>query len=180
MMACYYMHSLRYCHLNVESSGFVIFLGVIWVLQETTDIRILRYIILFIGRCNSALFLSVLFSEVYCNASCVSDEESQLNNCRCDEQLVFSSGYGFWKKNYLFLIFTVWVCCCIIDALTACMTAQIFMMISYLEEFTQVMLRNLQKCVLAHVMALDGASFGKHCYSSKYGWYQPGDSVSVV
>ncbi|KAH9722779.1 hypothetical protein KPL70_006838 [Citrus sinensis] len=55
--------------------GFVIFLGVIWVLQETTDIRILR--------------------EVYCNASCVSDEESQLNNCRCDEQLVFSSGYGF-------------------------------------------------------------------------------------
>ncbi|KAH9722778.1 hypothetical protein KPL70_006838 [Citrus sinensis] len=75
--------------------GFVIFLGVIWVLQETTDIRILRYIILFIGKCNSALFLSVLFSEVYCNASCVSDEESQLNNCRCDEQLVFSSGYGF-------------------------------------------------------------------------------------
>lgn len=100
MMACYYMHSLRYCHLNVESSGFVIFLGVIWVLQETTDIRILRYIILFIGKCNSALFLSVLFSEVYCNASCVSDEESQLNNCRCDEQLVFSSGYGFWKKFF--------------------------------------------------------------------------------
>ncbi|KAK9204052.1 hypothetical protein WN943_014309 [Citrus x changshan-huyou] len=76
--------------------GFVIFLGVIWVLQETTDIRILRYIILFIGKCNSALFLSVLFSEVYCNASCVSDEESQLNNCRCDEQLVFSSGYDIY------------------------------------------------------------------------------------
>ncbi|XP_052291653.1 uncharacterized protein LOC127900548 [Citrus sinensis] len=69
--------------------------SVIWVLQETTDIRILRYIILFIGKCNSALLLSVLFSEVYHNASCVSDEESQLNNCRCDEQLVFSSWYGF-------------------------------------------------------------------------------------
>ncbi|KAH9722783.1 hypothetical protein KPL70_006839 [Citrus sinensis] len=65
------LYSLRYCYLNVESSGFVIFLSVIWVLQETTDIRILR--------------------EVYHNASCVSDEESQLNNCRCDEQLVFSS-----------------------------------------------------------------------------------------
>ncbi|KAH9722784.1 hypothetical protein KPL70_006839 [Citrus sinensis] len=85
------LYSLRYCYLNVESSGFVIFLSVIWVLQETTDIRILRYIILFIGKCNSALLLSVLFSEVYHNASCVSDEESQLNNCRCDEQLVFSS-----------------------------------------------------------------------------------------
>ncbi|KAH9722785.1 hypothetical protein KPL70_006839 [Citrus sinensis] len=35
--------------------------------------------------------LRTLYSEVYHNASCVSDEESQLNNCRCDEQLVFSS-----------------------------------------------------------------------------------------
>ncbi|ESR55875.1 hypothetical protein CICLE_v10023924mg, partial [Citrus x clementina] len=61
--------------------GFLLYAHVIWVLQETTDIRILRYIILFIGKCNSALLLSVLFSEVYHNASCVSDEESQLNNC---------------------------------------------------------------------------------------------------
>ncbi|KAF8407798.1 hypothetical protein HHK36_006934 [Tetracentron sinense] len=33
--------------------GFIIFLGVIWTLQETTTIRILRYIILFIGVMNS-------------------------------------------------------------------------------------------------------------------------------
>lgn len=38
--------------VHVESSGFVVFLGVTWILQETTKVRILRYIILFIGKCN--------------------------------------------------------------------------------------------------------------------------------
>ncbi|XP_028244388.1 uncharacterized protein LOC114422298 [Glycine soja] len=33
--------------------GFIIFHGVIWILQETTKVRILRYIILFIGVMNS-------------------------------------------------------------------------------------------------------------------------------
>jgi len=36
--------------LNVEVSGFIMLLGVIWILQETTKVRILRYIILFIGK----------------------------------------------------------------------------------------------------------------------------------
>ncbi|KAH9778729.1 hypothetical protein KPL71_007441 [Citrus sinensis] len=53
----------KYCHLNVESSRFVIFLGVIWVLQETTDIRILRYIILFIGVMNSLFSVLVHSSD---------------------------------------------------------------------------------------------------------------------
>ncbi|KAA0058087.1 uncharacterized protein E6C27_scaffold274G003950 [Cucumis melo var. makuwa] len=30
--------------------GFIVFLGVIWVLQETTKVRVLRYVILFIGK----------------------------------------------------------------------------------------------------------------------------------
>lgn len=33
--------------------GFIIFIAVIWILQETTKARILRYIILFIGICLS-------------------------------------------------------------------------------------------------------------------------------
>lgn len=36
--------------LYIESPGFIIFLGIIWILQETTHVRILRYIILFIGK----------------------------------------------------------------------------------------------------------------------------------
>ncbi|XP_017248407.1 uncharacterized protein LOC108219453 isoform X2 [Daucus carota subsp. sativus] len=39
--------------------GFIVFIAIIWVLQETTDIRVLRYVILFIGEnSNSSLFLS--------------------------------------------------------------------------------------------------------------------------
>ncbi|KAL5174639.1 hypothetical protein HKD37_08G021029 [Glycine soja] len=39
--------------MDVDVSGFIIFHGVIWILQETTKVRILRYIILFIGVMNS-------------------------------------------------------------------------------------------------------------------------------
>ncbi|KAL3748797.1 hypothetical protein ACJRO7_009952 [Eucalyptus globulus] len=33
--------------------GFIVFLGVVWLLQETTKVRILRYVIMFIGVMNS-------------------------------------------------------------------------------------------------------------------------------
>lgn len=39
--------ALTYDHPNC--TGFIIFLAIIWVLQETTTVRILRYVILFIG-----------------------------------------------------------------------------------------------------------------------------------
>lgn len=60
------------CHiiyLYVEASGFIIFLGVIWILQETTQVRILRYAILFIGnilQCH--LLLNILWSHVECHS----------------------------------------------------------------------------------------------------------------
>lgn len=45
--------------MDVDVSGFIIFHGVIWILQETTKVRILRYIILFIGKyCNTLLLWS--------------------------------------------------------------------------------------------------------------------------
>jgi hypothetical protein len=34
---------------QLNLSGFIIFLAIIWILQETTKVRILRYVILFIG-----------------------------------------------------------------------------------------------------------------------------------
>ncbi|KAJ6411394.1 hypothetical protein OIU84_008043 [Salix udensis] len=43
--------------------GFVIFLGVVWVLQETTKLHILRYIILFIGNA-LAFILYMLLSKI--------------------------------------------------------------------------------------------------------------------
>lgn len=35
--------------LRLDLPGFIIFIAVIWVLQELTKVRILRYVILFIG-----------------------------------------------------------------------------------------------------------------------------------
>lgn len=31
-------------------SGFIVFLAIIWILQEMTTVKILRYVILFIGK----------------------------------------------------------------------------------------------------------------------------------
>ncbi|XP_028123622.1 uncharacterized protein LOC114320756 isoform X3 [Camellia sinensis] len=44
--------------------GFIILLGVIWVLQETTKIRILRYIILFIGVMNSLFSVYDIYDQL--------------------------------------------------------------------------------------------------------------------
>ncbi|KAH8511280.1 hypothetical protein H0E87_008730 [Populus deltoides] len=41
--------------------GFIIFLAVVWVLQEKTTVRILRYVILFIGICLSHYIFPFLF-----------------------------------------------------------------------------------------------------------------------
>lgn len=41
--------------LELGLLGFIVFLGIIWVLQETTKARILRYVILFIGEIYHAI-----------------------------------------------------------------------------------------------------------------------------
>ncbi|KDO57481.1 hypothetical protein CISIN_1g0457822mg, partial [Citrus sinensis] len=75
---------LRYCHLNVESSRFVIFLGVIWVLQETTDIRILRYIILFIGKCPHCMYDGAdIYDDLISRRVHSSDAEKFAEVCPC-------------------------------------------------------------------------------------------------
>ncbi|XWS60950.1 hypothetical protein CRYUN_Cryun07bG0083000 [Craigia yunnanensis] len=52
--------------------GFVLFLGVVWVLQETTKIAILRYIILFIGVMNSLFSVyGMVLEQEKLNMKCV-------------------------------------------------------------------------------------------------------------
>ncbi|KAL9433235.1 hypothetical protein AB3S75_028124 [Citrus x aurantiifolia] len=63
--------------------GFVIFLGVIWVLQETTDIRILRYIILFIGVMNSLFSVLDIYDDVISRRVHSSDAEKFAEVCPC-------------------------------------------------------------------------------------------------
>ncbi|KAH7549340.1 hypothetical protein JRO89_XS13G0017100 [Xanthoceras sorbifolium] len=41
--------------------GFIIFLAVMWVIQAQTGVRLVRYTILFIGKCSSASSLSIIF-----------------------------------------------------------------------------------------------------------------------
>ncbi|XP_024044165.1 uncharacterized protein LOC18047400 [Citrus clementina] len=63
--------------------GFVIFLGVIWVLQETTDIRILRYIILFIGVMNSLFSVLDIYDDLISRRVHSSDAEKFAEVCPC-------------------------------------------------------------------------------------------------
>lgn len=109
--------------LDIDVSGFIVFLGVIWILQETTKVRILRYIILFIGKYSNNLFFWILFGvsieillgkgvclkripiqfltqvkdEVYFDHFDWKHNLFSLK-CRSDEQLVFSIRYVFWKS----------------------------------------------------------------------------------
>jgi hypothetical protein len=67
----YILYVSKYVHniyLYVEVSGFIIFLGVIWILQETTEVRILRYIILFIGKILYNFFLLNIHIEILTNS----------------------------------------------------------------------------------------------------------------
>lgn len=81
----------------------------VWVLQETTKVRILQYTILFIGKCNSVIFVFMLSLEVHFNF--FKDDYSNVitvYHCRCNEQLVFSLWYAcittdqIWLAAYFF------------------------------------------------------------------------------
>lgn len=92
----------RWCsRLHFRASGFIILIAVVWLLQETTEIRILRYIILFIG--NTILIIFFPFHSLKCSISHFFMMNgllslSSLANCRCNEQLIFSLWYGLGDK----------------------------------------------------------------------------------
>ncbi|KAL2342478.1 hypothetical protein Fmac_003763 [Flemingia macrophylla] len=63
--------------------GFIIFLGVIWILHETTKVKILRYIILFIGVMNSLFSVLDIYDDLISRRVHSSDAEKFAEVCPC-------------------------------------------------------------------------------------------------
>ncbi|XP_023879259.2 uncharacterized protein LOC111991698 [Quercus suber] len=63
--------------------GFILFLGIIWALQETTKVRILRYIILFIGVMNSLFSVYDIYDALISRRVHSSDAEKFAEVCPC-------------------------------------------------------------------------------------------------
>ncbi|KAG6602702.1 hypothetical protein SDJN02_07444 [Cucurbita argyrosperma subsp. argyrosperma] len=63
--------------------GFIIFLAVVWVLQETTTVRILRYVILFIGVMNSLFSVYDIYDDLISRRVNSSDAEKFAELCPC-------------------------------------------------------------------------------------------------
>lgn len=63
--------------------GFLVFLGAIWVLQETTKVRILRYVILFIGVMNSMFSVYDIYDDLISRRVHSSDAEKFAEICPC-------------------------------------------------------------------------------------------------
>ncbi|KAK7840524.1 hypothetical protein CFP56_016617 [Quercus suber] len=63
--------------------GFILFLGIIWALQETTKVRILRYIILFIGVMNSLFSVYDIYDDLISRRVHSSDAEKFAEVCPC-------------------------------------------------------------------------------------------------
>ncbi|KAL0450014.1 UNVERIFIED_CONTAM: hypothetical protein Slati_1557800 [Sesamum latifolium] len=63
--------------------GFIIFIAVVWVLQETTKARILRYLILFIGVMNSLFSVYDIYDDLISRRVHSSDAEKFAELCPC-------------------------------------------------------------------------------------------------
>uniref|UniRef100_F6HSR7 Peptidase M50B-like protein n=1 Tax=Vitis vinifera TaxID=29760 RepID=F6HSR7_VITVI len=63
--------------------GFIIFLAIIWVLQETTKVRILRFFILFMGVMNSLFSVYDIYDDLISRRVHSSDAEKFAEICPC-------------------------------------------------------------------------------------------------
>ncbi|GMN28103.1 hypothetical protein TIFTF001_001926 [Ficus carica] len=63
--------------------GFIIFLAIIWVLQEKTTVHILRYVILFIGVMNSLFSVYDIYDDLISRRVNSSDAEKFAEVCPC-------------------------------------------------------------------------------------------------
>ncbi|KAK6125445.1 hypothetical protein DH2020_040812 [Rehmannia glutinosa] len=68
---------------SLQKKRFIIFIAVIWVLQETTKARILRYIILFIGVMNSLFSVYDIYDDLISRRVHISDAEKFAELCPC-------------------------------------------------------------------------------------------------
>ncbi|XP_068302812.1 uncharacterized protein [Pyrus communis] len=83
---------LRSKNSNVLYSGhfedfvlvrFIVFLAIIWVLQEFTKVRVLRYVILFIGVMNSLFSVYDIYDDLISRRVNSSDAEKFAEVCPC-------------------------------------------------------------------------------------------------
>lgn len=63
--------------------GFIVFIGIVWVLQELTKVRILRYVILFIGVMNSLFSVYDIYDDLISRRVNSSDAEKFAELCPC-------------------------------------------------------------------------------------------------
>ncbi|CAM8981115.1 hypothetical protein QQ045_029558 [Rhodiola kirilowii] len=63
--------------------GFILFIGIVWVLQELTQVRILRYIIMFIGVMNSLFSVYDIYDDLISRRVNTSDAEKFQEICPC-------------------------------------------------------------------------------------------------
>ncbi|XP_076952823.1 uncharacterized protein LOC143626716 [Bidens hawaiensis] len=63
--------------------GFLVVIAIVWVLQETTKIRILRYIIMFIGVMNSVFSIYDIYGDLISRQVHTSDAEKFAEVCPC-------------------------------------------------------------------------------------------------
>ncbi|KAL2499433.1 hypothetical protein Adt_24983 [Abeliophyllum distichum] len=63
--------------------GFIVFIAIVWVLQEMTKVRILRYIILFIGVMNSLFSVYDIYDDLISRRVHSSDAEKFAEVCPC-------------------------------------------------------------------------------------------------
>ncbi|RVW84571.1 hypothetical protein CK203_048135 [Vitis vinifera] len=74
--------------------GFIIFLAIIWVLQETTKVRILRFFILFMGVMNSLFSVYDIYDDLISRRVHSSDAEKFAEICPCLVMVLVGELFG--------------------------------------------------------------------------------------
>ncbi|XP_062107391.1 uncharacterized protein LOC133818506 [Humulus lupulus] len=81
--------------------GFIIFLALIWVLQEMTTVRILRYVILFIGVMNSLFSVYDIYDDLISRRVNSSDAEKFAEICPCCNGVGWGVIWGMISFTFL-------------------------------------------------------------------------------
>lgn len=88
--------------------GFIIFLALIWILQEKTSFHILRYVILFIGVMNSLFSVYDIYDDLISRRVNSSDAEKFAELCPCPcNGMAWGVIWGF--ISFIFLCASVYI-----------------------------------------------------------------------
>ncbi|XP_057842086.1 uncharacterized protein LOC131051530 [Cryptomeria japonica] len=88
--------------------GFIIFLAIIWILQEKTEVHILRYVILFIGVMNSLFSVYDIYDDLISRRVNSSDAEKFAEICPCPcNGMAWGVIWGF--ISFIFLCASVYL-----------------------------------------------------------------------